>query len=190
MQTETKLFSVFNGGFSFGLLNQETKSAAYLQQKREEDERSRLTESRTPSPATPSRFKSRIEGSRSSRERIEMTRGSVSDSSISPPRELHNRNLLPVAFVWPYEGEKVAITGSFTNWKEQIPLLIRDSNEWKLTLKLPPGVYTYKFVVDGVWCYDMQHETTRDPDGNVNNVVRVERENGKTAPAVSATGSN
>jgi len=181
--------SLFHGGFPFGSLNQETKSAAYLQQKREEEERSKLTASRNPSPPSP-RYRTRVEGSRVSRERIEMTRGAVSESSISPPRELHNRSLIPVAFVWPYEGEKVFVTGSFTKWKEHILILIKDSSEWKLTVKLPPGVYTYKFIVDGVWCYDMQKETTRDADGNVNNVVRVERENGKTAPPVSATVSN
>jgi len=94
-----------------------------------------------------------------------------------------------VEFSWPYEGEKVSVTGSFNNWKEQIPMLIRDYNGWKLTLKLFPGVYTYKFVIDGRWCHDMRHEATRDPDGNLNNVVRVERGNG-SAPNVHATVSH
>ena len=37
-----------------------------------------------------------------------------------------------------------------------------------------PGVYHYKYVVDGEWLHNPSHEFEEDGKGNINNVVRVE----------------
>jgi len=46
-------------------------------------------------------------------------------------------------------------------------------NEWVGHLKLLPGRYRYKFVVDGEWLIrpDAMHEV--DQEGNINNVAVV-----------------
>ena len=43
---------------------------------------------------------------------------------------------------------------------------------WSVTRALLPGVYPFKYVMDGVWSYDMDQYTVVD-GFNVNNVVEV-----------------
>ena len=43
---------------------------------------------------------------------------------------------------------------------------------WSVTRSLLPGVYPFKYVMDGVWSYDMDQYTVVD-GFNVNNVVEV-----------------
>ena len=38
---------------------------------------------------------------------------------------------------------------------------------------IPPGVYQYKFIVDGAWKYAPEQPAMYDERGNVNNVVEV-----------------
>lgn len=44
---------------------------------------------------------------------------------------------------------------------------------WSVTRSLLPGVYPFKYVMDGVWSYDMDQYTVVD-GFNVNNVVEVQ----------------
>jgi len=89
-------------------------------------------------------------------------------------RELKRQaSTIPVEFQWPYEGSRVFVAGSFSNWQERFPLTKDAEGTWRVTLRLHPGVYTFKFVVDDNWYFDMSREHTRDPEGTVNNVVRV-----------------
>ena len=32
--------------------------------------------------------------------------------------------------------------------------MVREGNSWKFPLRLKPGKYTYKFIVDGTWILD------------------------------------
>ncbi|OGC77103.1 MAG: hypothetical protein A2Z27_01665 [candidate division Zixibacteria bacterium RBG_16_50_21] len=47
----------------------------------------------------------------------------------------------------------VAIAGSFNDWR---PRAMKRTQEglWKVTLRLPPGTYEYKFIADGKWLED------------------------------------
>ena len=36
-----------------------------------------------------------------------------------------------------------------------------------------PGIYSFKFVVDGVWMVDSDLMCDEDGDGNLNNVMKV-----------------
>jgi len=40
-------------------------------------------------------------------------------------------------------------------------------------MPLEPGIYQFKFVVDGIWCFDIERDVVEDDVGNVNNVVVV-----------------
>jgi len=81
-------------------------------------------------------------------------------------------------FKWNYRGNYIHIAGTFNDWKPT-PITHRGIHDNKLhkQFNLRPGYYEYKFIVDGVWCYDMLKPHTNDNHGGRNNYFRVEREN-------------
>ncbi|KAJ3124376.1 hypothetical protein HK100_011255 [Physocladia obscura] len=58
-------------------------------------------------------------------------------------------------FVWKCGGEKVFLKGSWDSWDKQIDLL-KYEDGFRVKLALLPGVYEYKFIVDGVWIADFE----------------------------------
>jgi hypothetical protein len=72
------------------------------------------------------------------------------------------------------EARVVALAGSFNEWSQSRHLFGREGGEWVCRLDLDPGVYTYKFVVDGNWLLDPANPATQEDEaGNVNNVLEV-----------------
>ncbi len=68
----------------------------------------------------------------------------------------------------------VALAGSFNNWNQSQLLFAREGDVWVCRLDLDPGVYQYKFIVDGNWLLDPSNpDTAEDEAGNVNNVIEV-----------------
>lgn len=61
------------------------------------------------------------------------------------------------------EAKKVEIAGLDVGWHERIPL-VKDSTtgEFVLDRETPPGVYQYKFIVDGEWMADPDLPTVTD----------------------------
>lgn len=50
------------------------------------------------------------------------------------------------------DAKEVMLTGDFTRWaKDQIKLNHIGDGEWETVLKLPPGEYQYRLLVDGEW---------------------------------------
>lgn len=80
--------------------------------------------------------------------------------------------LVPTMIMWNYEGHEVAIEGSFDNWTTRHKLQ-RTGRNFTVVKLLPPGVYQYKFIVDGEWKYDPNQSTMFDEAGNMNNVIEV-----------------
>jgi hypothetical protein len=71
----------------------------------------------------------------------------------------------------------VAVAGSFNNWNQSQLLFARDGDAWVCRVDLNPGVYTYKFIVDGNWLLDPANPATQEDEaGNVNNVLEVKPE--------------
>eukprot|EP00033_Pygsuia_biforma_P002693 GCRY01002975.1.p1 GENE.GCRY01002975.1~~GCRY01002975.1.p1 ORF type:complete len:304 (-),score=37.08 GCRY01002975.1:65-976(-) len=82
---------------------------------------------------------------------------------------------IPTVFEW--EGGKepptnVYIIGSFTNWKQGIPLA-RSHNDFSTILYLPEGRHEYKFIVDDKWVVNYDQAVATDEAGNVNNIIEV-----------------
>ncbi|KAH3761499.1 metal-dependent phosphohydrolase [Pelomyxa schiedti] len=77
-------------------------------------------------------------------------------------------NTREALFPWKYGGTEILVAGDFSDW---YPIPCRKGNS--LRLFLPPGVYSYKFVVDGKWVFDMEKPTTTDPLGNTNNILTL-----------------
>jgi hypothetical protein len=72
------------------------------------------------------------------------------------------------------EASVVVLTGTFDGWSQSQPLFGREGDGWVCRVDLDPGVYQYKFVVDGDWLLDPSNpDTVEDEAGNVNNVLEV-----------------
>ncbi|HEX7315363.1 MAG TPA: DUF3471 domain-containing protein [Pyrinomonadaceae bacterium] len=75
------------------------------------------------------------------------------------------------------DASLVVLTGTFNNWNQSQLLFAREGDEWVCRIDLDPGVYQYKFVVDGDWTLDPSNpDTAEDEAGNVNNVIEVKRQ--------------
>ena len=70
-------------------------------------------------------------------------------------------------------GSHVEVEGSFDNWSIR-QLLQQSGKDFTIIKLLPPGVYQYKFIVDGIWRYDVNQACMYDEMGNVNNVIEVQ----------------
>eukprot|EP00171_Calliarthron_tuberculosum_P018832 IDg18832t1 len=60
----------------------------------------------------------------------------------------------PVAtpITWAHDGHSVFVTGAWDNWVVRTPLSHNGPlDPFFVVLSLPPGVYQYKYIVDGNW---------------------------------------
>jgi hypothetical protein len=72
-------------------------------------------------------------------------------------------------------AKSVRLVADFTDW-EKFPLdmVKSEDGDWAIFVPLPPGNYSYRFIVDGEWSDDPQadlHEA--NPFGTFNAVVKV-----------------
>jgi len=51
-------------------------------------------------------------------------------------------------------AKNIIISGSFNDWNPAKDSLQKTANGWQIYLQLKPGVYMYKFIVDGEWMED------------------------------------
>ena len=75
------------------------------------------------------------------------------------------------------DARRVYIVGDFNNWSPTADAMVDENRdgEWTLYYNLPPGVYEYKFVVDGTdWITDPRNpEKVADGFQGENSVVGV-----------------
>lgn len=82
--------------------------------------------------------------------------------------------LVETVIEWKEGGNSVYVTGSFTGWRQMIPMRQFDSNTFGVVLKLAPGTHRLRFVVDGeLRCSDYM-QTATDSMGNLVNYMEVE----------------
>ena len=77
-------------------------------------------------------------------------------------------------FMWTLNGnvKEVCLAGDFNNWKPEP--MTKCENGFQATVKLAPGVYQYKFVVDGLWKVDPSAKgSARNDFGTTNSVLIV-----------------
>ena len=74
------------------------------------------------------------------------------------------------------EAKKVCIAGTFNAWNtKSIPMKKDKGGTWRSTVKLSPGMYEYKYCVDGAWAQDIRGaEVVPNAFGTYNSVIRVE----------------
>lgn len=66
----------------------------------------------------------------------------------------------------------VSVAGEFNGWQELGHIMQRRNGVWTTKIKLDPGTYEYKFVVDGVWIVDPANPK-HVYEGNHNSVIEV-----------------
>ena len=71
-------------------------------------------------------------------------------------------------------GSVVEVEGSFDGWQTRTQLHRSGNREFSVIKSFPPGVYQYKFIVDGEWMYAPDQPAMYDEMGNVNNVLEVQ----------------
>ncbi|HVR85308.1 MAG TPA: isoamylase early set domain-containing protein [Planctomycetota bacterium] len=72
-------------------------------------------------------------------------------------------------------GKNVALTGDFNGWtKEGISMQSLGSGRYKTQLRLAPGSYQFRLLVDGEWADDQDAERrVANPFGTQNSVLQV-----------------
>ena len=74
------------------------------------------------------------------------------------------------------KGKAVYLAGSFNQWNPTGKKMLDKKNEgvYTASIKLAPGRYEYKFVIDGTWCADPENlDFVRNEHGTLNSVVVV-----------------
>lgn len=93
--------------------------------------------------------------------------------SVRPSK--NTEKMVMVDITWDQGGEKVYVTGTFTNWRKMIGLVPIPDKPGKLhiRLKLNPGTHKFRFVVDNELRYSDSLPTATDEVGNFVNYLEV-----------------
>jgi len=71
-------------------------------------------------------------------------------------------------------AREVAVVGDFSSWKP-VAMKKQKNERFAASLPLPPGVYEYRFIVDGQWQSDPDHSHwAPNPYGTFNSVAQVQ----------------
>ena len=62
----------------------------------------------------------------------------------------------------------MTLKGSWDNWETDIA--IKNNHVF---LKIVPGIYYFKFIVDGNWTVDQELMTCEDNNGILNNIIKI-----------------
>ncbi|MEW5846885.1 MAG: glycogen-binding domain-containing protein [Bacteroidota bacterium] len=69
-------------------------------------------------------------------------------------------------------AKRVYISGSFNAWSTIKTPMQKIENGWVVSIKLQPGKYTYKYIVDGRWIHDPNNkQREKNEHGSYNSVV-------------------
>lgn len=95
-------------------------------------------------------------------------------AAVQRPRRAASKHVLLAVHVGA--AREVSVTGDFTKWSaDGIPLLRGPQGDWHVTLKLAPGSYQYRLLVDGTWRDDPCASTrVPNPYGTENCVLVVQ----------------
>ncbi|XP_010551498.1 PREDICTED: uncharacterized protein LOC104822093 isoform X2 [Tarenaya hassleriana] len=82
------------------------------------------------------------------------------------------RLLRDAPIVWPNSASEVLLAGSFDGWSTQRKMEKSKNGVFSLSLKLYPGKYEIKFIVDGQWRVDPLRPIVNH-DGHENNLLII-----------------
>ncbi len=68
-------------------------------------------------------------------------------------------------------AKRVLLSGSFNNWSTAKGVMSRTDSGWVSDVKLEPGIYAYKFIINGNWTTDVNNKINLDDGtGNTNSI--------------------
>ena len=71
-------------------------------------------------------------------------------------------------------AKRVILSGNFINWSPDALSMNKTDSGWITNVKLGPGKYLYKFIIDGNWITDRDNNITEtDDQGNVNSIFFI-----------------
>lgn len=74
-------------------------------------------------------------------------------------------------------ADKVILTGSFNKWDEHQIEMKKGDKSWTINMQLSPGIYEYKFIVDGVWYHDFTNNLSlKNEHETLNSILLVGKE--------------
>ncbi|MBK8682476.1 MAG: glycogen-binding domain-containing protein [Bacteroidetes bacterium] len=71
-------------------------------------------------------------------------------------------------------AKQVVLAGSFNDWNSSELEMNKTEFGWQINYVLGPGIYSYRFVVDGNWMPDPANTFTENNTGYLNSVVIIE----------------
>ncbi len=79
------------------------------------------------------------------------------------------------AFFWlpgHKDSKSVYLSGTFNNWSTSSALMAPCDSGWTISIKLKPGKYAYKYIIDGNWTPDPVNSLKEDDlNGDFNSVI-------------------
>ena len=79
-------------------------------------------------------------------------------------------------FFWNGSATTVEVMGEWDGWNNGTPMSEISTGEWSTNIDLDPGMYCYKFVVDGNWIIDSSNPYTGYCGSFENSIARVEND--------------
>ena len=74
------------------------------------------------------------------------------------------------------KGKSVCLAGDFNKWSPSAKKMAYKARAgiYTATVKLAPGTYQYKFVIDGTWCADPENASAVANDqGTFNSIIEI-----------------
>ena len=83
--------------------------------------------------------------------------------------------LIPVQFTYVNpKANEVSIAGTFNGWSPSLHHFAKKGDTWTILIELPPGRYSYDFVVDGrTWLSDTAAPLWEDTGFGARNSVLI-----------------
>ena len=102
--------------------------------------------------------------------------GAKKKSQVAPQAKAVSKfKSVPVSYFAP-EANTVAVAGDFNSWDVQAHMLERNRDGWwKINLKLNPGHYHYRFVINGEQWSDDPENPNKVPNefASYNSILEV-----------------
>ncbi len=74
------------------------------------------------------------------------------------------------------KGHTVCLAGEFNNWNPSAKKMAYKARNsvYSTTIKLAPGSYQYKYIIDGTWCADPENiNSVANDQGTFNSVIEI-----------------
>ena len=79
----------------------------------------------------------------------------IMKETMTRPIGKKNAQNIEFTFFAP-QAKKVYLAGNFNNWNVKEHAMKKDKDGmWRTSIKLSPGIYEYKYIVDGIWAQDL-----------------------------------